>query len=60
MDKTDLKQNILSVQLDFFIEENNKLKKEKEALLALIHKHFDTKLAAINMIDNALAETHGR
>jgi len=58
MNRNDLKQNILQVQLDYFIQENGSLRKEIEVLRALIDKHFDTKLAAINIIDDALAEIH--
>lgn len=60
MDKNDLKQNILSVQLDYFIERNAELRQENERLKALIAKHFDENRLAIELIDKTLSENHGR
>lgn len=55
MNKSKLLDNVLKVQLDYFIQENSKIRKENEALKALINKHFDIQTAAAEMIDKALA-----
>jgi regulator of replication initiation timing len=52
--------NALRIQLDFFIQENEALRRENEAIKALLNKHFDIQTAATEMIDKTLAETHGR
>lgn len=59
MDKEELKYNILTVQLDWFISENKRLQAENEKLLTIINLQSEKGLQMIEMIDKTLAETHG-
>lgn len=59
MDKKELKNNILEVQLDWFINENKRLQAENEKLLAIINLQSEKGLQMIEMIDKTLSETHG-
>ena len=59
MDKKEFKNNMLEVQLDYFIEENERLQAENEKLLAMINLQSEKGLQMIEMIDKTLAETHG-
>ena len=59
MDEKRFKNNILEVQLDWFISENKRLQAENEKLLAIINLQSEKGLQMIEMIDKTLDETHG-